>query len=171
MASQKLAITANAATELKLPKATAKQLADFAEQVLGLEGVDYRLGGDKILEKMRTAQYDKDFIEVEGPEPDIQRIDPPRPVNARRMATIRIQNQETPGGSDPVPVAVNGKQMFIPRDRDCTVPWEYAHALDNAKKLIYETDEIGRLKPEPKEAHEYPFSWVRQDPDPEQQAA
>lgn len=155
-----------ATQKILIADASAKQLADFAEQVLGLDGIDYRLGKDKIEEKMRTAQYAKDFIEVEGKEPDIQRVEPPSTAkHKRRMATIVIGNQDTPGGSDPVPTAVNGKQMFTERNKPQTIPWEQMHALDNAKKLVYEKDEIGRLKPNPTEAHEYPFSVIHEDPE------
>lgn len=161
-----------ATQKIQIEAASAKQLADFAEQVLGLDGIDYRLGKDKIAEKMRTAQYDKDFIEVSVEEPDILRREPPRAASARRMATIRIHNQETPGGTDPVPVAVNGKQMFIERDKDQTIPWEYYHALDNARKYVYQQDSALRLDQSTrKEVHEYPFSLVREDPAPEEQRA
>lgn len=158
--------------KVQIVDASAKLLADFAEQVLGLDGVDYRLGKDKIHEKMRAAMYDKDFIEVEGKEADIQRIDPPRPQAARRMAVIRIHNQDKPGGTEPVPAAVNGKQLFIPRNQDCTIPWEYYHALDNAKQFVYQVDENKALIYPPSEVHEYPFSLIREDPPlPEEQKA
>jgi hypothetical protein len=150
--------------KIAIADASAKQLADFAETNLGIEGVDYRLGKAKIEEKMRAVMYDKDFIEIEDEEAPIARIEPPVAGNARRMATIMIPNSEKPGGTEPVPVAVNGRQMFIPRQQQVKIPWEYYHALDNAKKFIYETDENGTLKPNPSEAHEYPFSLIHEDP-------
>jgi hypothetical protein len=152
--------------KIAIADASAKQLADFAETSLGIEGVDYRLGKAKIEEKMRAVMYDKDFIEVADEEAPIQRIDPPAGESRRRMATIMIPNQEKAGGTEPVPVAVNGRQLFIPRQTPQTIPWEYMHALDNAKKLLYATDENGSLLPNPSEAHEYPFSIVHEDPEP-----
>lgn len=160
-----------ATKKIPLTEATATQLAEFAENTLGLEGINYRQGADSIRSKIAVAAYDKDYIEVEIAEADVKRIDPPQPVGERRMATISIQTQDTPGGSDPVPVAVNGKQMFITRNKDVTIPWEYYHALDNARKLVYEIDDIGRLKPDPREAHEYPFSLIHEDPPLVKQAA
>jgi hypothetical protein len=155
MALQKIAIA----------DASAKQLADFAENVLGLDGVDYRLGKGKIEEKMRTALYDKDHIEVEEEQAQIQRIEPPSSENKRRMATIFIHESDRPGGTEPVPVAVNGRQMFIPRGQQCTIPWEYYHALDNAKHYVYQQGPNGELLSESrKEVHEYPFSVMHQDP-------
>lgn len=154
--------------KIQIADATAKQLAEYAETVLGLEGVDYRLGADKIISKMRVAQFDKDFIEIEVEQPDIQRREPPQQSQQgrrRRMATIVIGNQDTPGGSDPVPTAVNGKQLFTERNKPQTIPWAQMHALRNAKKQVHEVDEIGRLKPNPSEAAEYPFSVLHEDPE------
>ncbi|ESZ60650.1 hypothetical protein NL532_24065 [Mesorhizobium sp. C120A] len=150
--------------KILIADASAKQLADYAETVLGLEGVDYRLGKGKIEEKMRAVLYDKDFIEVEDDEAPIARINPPAPTNARRMATIIIPNQDKAGGTEPVPVAVNGRQLWIPRQAPQTIPWEYMHALDNAKKFVYETDGNGTLILPPSEVHEYPFSVLHEDP-------
>lgn len=150
--------------KIAIADASAKQLADYAETVLGLDGVDYRLGKGKIEEKMRAALYDKDFIEVADEQAPIQRIEPPAHGSARRMATIYIHNQDKPGGTEPVPVAVNGRQIFIPRNQQADIPWEYYHALDNAKKFVYQQGPNGELINPPSEAHEYPFSLIREDP-------
>jgi hypothetical protein len=148
-----------------IENASASQLADFAENTLGLEGVDYRLGTDKILAKMRTVLYDKDYIEIDVPESDIQRIDPPQAQGKRRMATVFIHNQDKPGGTEPVPTAVNGKQLFTPRNSQQTIPWEHYHVLDNAKHFVYQQGPNGELLTETRtEAHEYPFSLIREDP-------
>lgn len=152
--------------KIQIADASAKQLADFAENVLGLDGVDYRLGKAKIEEKMRTVMYDKEYIEVEAEEAEIKRIEPPTVAGKRRMATVFIHNQDKPGGTEPVPVRVNGKQMFIPRGQQCDIPWEYFHALDNAKHFVYQQDQNGGLLPNPSEVHEYPFSVMHQDPEP-----
>lgn len=150
--------------KIAIADASAKQLADYAESVLGLDGVDYRLGKAKIEEKMRAALYDKDFIEVPDEEAPIQRVEPLSPRAARRMATIYIHNQDKPGGTEPVPVAVNGKQLFIPRNQEATIPWEYYHALNNAKHFVYQQGPNGELMPNPSEVHEYPFSLIKADP-------
>ncbi|TPN11724.1 hypothetical protein [Mesorhizobium sp. B2-1-2] len=152
--------------KIAITEASAKQLADYAETVLGIEGVDYRLGKAKIEEKMRATMYDKDYIEVPDEEAPIQRIDPPVTPGARRMATIFIMNTDKAGGTEPVPVAVNGRQMFIPRNQEATVPWEYYHALNNAKSFSYRQGPNGELIYPPAEIHEYPFSLIREDPAP-----
>lgn len=152
--------------KIAIADASAKQLADYAETVLGLDGIDYRLGKAKIEEKMRATMYDKDYIEVPDEEPKIQRIEPQVTVGERRMATIFIHNQDKAGGTEPVPVAVNGRQMFIPRNQEATIPWEYYHALNNAKHFVYQQGPNGELMPNPSEVHEYPFSLIREDPAP-----
>jgi hypothetical protein len=157
--------------KIAIADASAKQLADFAETTLGIEGVDYRLGKGKIEEKMRAVMYDKDYIEVEEEQAPIKRIDPPAAQGSRRMATIFIHNQDKGGGTEPVPVAVNGRQMFIPRNQEATIPWEYYHALNNAKHFVYQQDQNGSLLPNPSEVHEYPFSLIREDPAPVEMAA
>lgn len=157
-----------ATQKILIADASAKQLADFAENTLGLDGLNYRMGTDAILSKMRVAMYEKDFIEVAIAEPDVQRVEPPQPQMAgrrRRMATIVIGNQDTPGGSDPVPSAVNGKQMFTERNKPQTIPWAQMAALKNAQKLVYQQDEALRIKPNPTEAQEYPFSVIHEDPE------
>lgn len=150
--------------KISIADASAKQLADYAETVLGLEGVDYRLGKAKIEEKMRAVLYDRDFIEVEEEQAAIQRIEPPASGNERRMATIYIHNQDKPGGTEPVPVAVNGRQLFIPRNANAVIPWEYYHALSNAKHFVYQQGPNGELIYPPAEVHEYPFSLIHEDP-------
>lgn len=152
--------------KIAIADASAKQLAEFAESMLGLDGVDYRLGKGKIEEKMRAVMYDKDFIEVPDEETPIQRIDPTVVPGERRMATIFIHNSEKAGGTEPVPVAVNGRQMFIPRNQEATIPWEYYHALNNAKSFAYRQGPNGELIYPPAEIHEYPFSLIREDPAP-----
>jgi hypothetical protein len=158
--------------KIAIADASAKQLADFAETVLGIEGVDYRLGKGKIEEKMRAVMYDKDYIEVRGREAPIQRIDPPAAESARRMATIMIPNQDKAGGTEPVPVAVNGRQMFIPR-QDATIPWEYYHALEQRQEAssTRPTRTATLILPNPSEVHEYPFSLIHEDPEPIEKAA
>lgn len=157
--------------KIAIADASAKQLADYAETVLGIEGVDYRLGKAKIEEKMRATMYDKDYIEVPEEETKIQRIEPPSGEGERRMAVVFIHNSDKPGGTEPVPVAVNGRQMFIPRGQECTIPWEYYHALNNAKQFVYQQGPNGELMPNPAEVHEYAFSLVREDPAPVDKAA
>lgn len=152
-----------------ITEASPKQIATFCSTVLQLPNVDYRMGTNKMLALMSSV-WDKDYIEVAEDEPDIERINAPQPEpGERRMCTIRIPNQEIAGGGQPVPVAVNGKQMFIERDKDSRIPYEYMMALKDAQKMVFDQDANGtiigqRLVPE------YPFNVIQVDPPLEPQA-
>ena len=50
-----------ATKKIPLTEATATQLAEFAENTLGLEGINYRQGADSIRSKIAVAAYDKDY--------------------------------------------------------------------------------------------------------------
>lgn len=50
---------------------------------------------------------------------------------------VLIPTSDAPGGKEPVPVAVNGKLLYIPRDKDVPIPIEYAEALSNAERFVY----------------------------------
>lgn len=145
--------------EIPFAEATATQLADFAATNYGLD-VRHTMGSAKIIQALQSVGYDKQTITV-------QVADVPQPVasgNKRRMAEINIPEQDKPGGSEPVFVSVNGRGMYIPRDRECTVPYEYYDALRNAVKHVYDTDENGGLITPPREVMEYPVILIRADP-------
>lgn len=142
---------------IPLSEATATQLADFAAANLGLD-VQFRMGVDKIRAVMATAGYDKDFIEVDEPQPAVA----PRPAEAvaqRKMVTIRIPNQESIGGKEPVPVGVNGKVYLIKRDTDVPVPVEVVHVLKNANRVVFDKGPNGEPI-NPTFVPTYPFSIV-----------
>ncbi len=147
---------------IKIEMATATQLAVFATTHLGVPDVRPTLGLVR-LQALIAQAWDKDYIEIPDPEEDpIQRRDPAMykadgedPFTRRRMCVVRISAEEKAGGDQPVPVAVAGKAMFIPRNKDCRVPYEYGEALLNANKHVFDTDQdskiIGR-----REVPEYP---------------
>lgn len=59
---------------------------------------------------------------------------------------IRIESTETPGGSEPVPVGVNGSALWIPRDKPCIVAQRYVEVLQRAKQSVYDpVDDAGNL--------------------------
>jgi len=124
--------------QIPINEASAKDLADFATANLGLE-VNFRMGSAAIRAKMATTGYTKDYIEIEEAEPVA-----PAPVAEgaapRKFVIIMIAAQETPGGSEPVPVSVNGRAMWIERSKPSRVPIEYYQALMNAVKYVYDPD-------------------------------
>ncbi|WP_395451194.1 hypothetical protein ACHMW7_16210 [Aminobacter sp. UC22_36] len=145
---------------IPITEATATQLADFATANLGLTDVQFRMGADKIRSLMATVGYDKDYIEIAEPPVGAGRapIDPDAvPSTERRYVNIIIQAQEGPGGSDPVPVSVNGRAMWIERAKESRIPFEYFEALRNAVKKVYDPNPQGGLMP-PRNVPTYPFT-------------
>lgn len=131
--------------KIAIDKATATQLATFANITLGLD-VTFREGVNKIREKMEAVGFDKDEIEIEDAPAESQvkaSAVPPAPEGKRRMVTINIPKQAGPGGGRPVPVGVNGRVALIKRAEWVEVPEEYVGVLENAKTIQYDKDENG----------------------------
>jgi len=158
--------------QMKKPinEASATELATFALTVLGMERATSTMGKPALLAKIQNA-WKEDFILINVKEADIVRQDPPAragtgsgPFAGRRCATIRIHPNDLPGGDQPVPVSVNGTQIFLPRDEDIRIPYEYMEALDNAKHYVYKQGPNGELLYPPREVHGYPFSKLAVDP-------
>jgi hypothetical protein len=127
---------------------SATALADYVAAHMGLD-VNLRMGVDGIKEKMKQAGFESEFIEIDDgraePEP-IQRVEPKRERHTttpliKRMVHIRIEEQEKPGGSEPVFASVNGVHILIPRTQSCWVDFKYFHVLKNANQSIPITDE------------------------------
>lgn len=139
---------------IPLIEATASQLADFATANLGLD-VQFRMGSDRIRAVMATANYTKDYIEVDEPEPVAAQEASTK--DQRPKVTIIISAQEGPGGDQPVPVSVNGRAMWIERAKPSAIPYPYYEALKNAVKVVYDPDPNGGMKP-PRNVQVYPFT-------------
>lgn len=144
--------------QVKLSEATATQLAEFATVSYGLD-VTFRTGVEAIKAKLASVGFSKDFIDIDEPSPSpTQKTEPD--IDGRKYVIITIAEQETPGGGDPVPVCVNGKAMFIPRNQECRVAVEYVEALKNAVQIVYPSKSDGGLG-EPRRVPAYPFSIIR----------
>ena len=76
----------------------------------------------------------------------------------RDCLKIMIPEEDDAGGSEPVPVSVNGTLMYIPRASQVVVPAEYVEVLENAEQFIYPPSDNGL--PTPKVVKAYPFSYV-----------
>lgn len=127
--------------EIPLAEATPKQLAEFCTNVLGMEGVTYQMGRDKILAKLKTVSFGKDTIFVSEQPMQMQGevMVPPAKDDEKlsgKKVIIHIHDDGEEGESRPVPVGVNGRLMLIPRGEDVTIPIEYKEVLDHAKKSI-----------------------------------
>lgn len=144
--------------------ASLPQLVVYAETVLGLEFA-HNIGEAKLRAKIAEAGFSGDEIEVEDDETETQPAKPLTPADViasgRKRVRIVIQMQEgVPGGSEAVPIGVNGTVARVMRGVEVDVPAEYVEVLDNARKTVYGRDQDGRLT-SPTQVHLYPFSILR----------
>lgn len=164
---------------VKIDKATLPQLHDFAVIIFGLEVPEKATKAD-ILSVIDAAGYTQDTIPLLKKSSEIPVLSDangdPRPRTfmhkfnggaERECVAITIPEQDTPGGEEPVPVSVNGQQLWIPRNGRQVIPIEYVEALENAEKFIYapisadttmQQMEMGLR--EPRVVKEYPFSYA-----------
>ena len=157
---------------IPLAEATATQLAEFATTNYGLDVVPTH-GKEKIRAALATAGWTGTEIEVRVADA------PPAPAEGnagadkpRRMVTVLIPNQEkaSGGGSEPVWLSVNGRGMWVPREEQVKIPYEYYLVLKSARAKLPITD-ADRAVTGWREITEYPFSTIHIDPDPEADAA
>jgi hypothetical protein len=160
-----------ATKKVPLEQASDQQLCTFALTRLGFERITPQMGRAAILQKIAHS-WDKEYIEVEEKASEVARREPPArkgtgqgPFAGRRCVTMRIHPSELPGGDQPVPAACNGIQIFLPRDVDIRIPYEYMESIDHAKRYVYSQGPNGELIFPPREVHEYPFSVVAIDPE------
>lgn len=97
------------------------------------------------------------------PKAPAPRIDPTNENSGAKDRKIRIiiQNQEGAGGSDPVPVGVNGTVILIPREKPVEVPARYVDALMLAQRYEYSQDEQQNLIR--RKVLQYPFTLAPAD--------
>jgi hypothetical protein len=150
---------------LSLNDATATEISDFANMMLGIS-CEPRMGKEKIIAKMRAAGFSKNEIMIEEAEVPSQILAPtPRHAEAstgaktRKMVTIMIPEQEGPGGSEHVYTNVNGVTLLIPRAVNATIPVEYEEALRNAVAIRYDPDPNGGLGRK-RFVPQYPYSVI-----------
>lgn len=161
-----------------IENATEKQLRDFVTIIMGLEIKDGATKDD-MTSLLEVAGYNLPDI------PTMQRADEaplfsdatgsPRPRTfkhkfggkERDCVAIFINQEDKTGGEEPVPVSVNGVQLWIPRGARHVVPAEYVEVLENAEKFVYAPlsanatlAEMEQGLREPRIIKEIPFSYV-----------
>lgn len=120
-----------------LAEATVTQLRSYAELVLALD-IPPTANRNTIIGKIKLVQPDVEAISLhDGPTA-------PAPAKAASIdptATTVIINiqvvEEAAGGSEPVPVGVNGKVMLVPRGQWCEIPRDYLSVLMHAVETRY----------------------------------
>lgn len=132
-----------AKTQVPIEIMNATALANHVIANMGLD-VNPKMGTAGIKAKMAQAGYPTDFVTIDDgkDEPAIRRVEPKRARHkeGQRSVQLRIEQQEKPGGNEPVFTSVNGQAMLIPRSQTCWVPYKYFHALQNAVAKIPEVD-------------------------------
>ena len=169
---------------VKVAEATKEELFEFARTVLQIE-VDLRSTEDSLRNKIKTAGWKKETIpSLVRAAPTIDTIDNARPLplkvetvrinditnrsagtRERKYYAIRIETHDGPGGREPVPVAVNGRAIYIPRGKPVGIAEEYVEALEHAQQKIWKQNEdVGPHNPgglqESTLVPSYPFSFV-----------
>jgi hypothetical protein len=152
--------------KIKLEDAKAHQVRDFAIRVLGLDvkpadslaSIRAKIAlvweGDEI-EVAEDGKVIADLAKgVAADEGQAKEADPDRKV------TILISRTNEPGGDQPVPVAVNGRAILIPRGKPSPVAYKYVEALTNAEQAIYDPLPDGGISTEPRMVPAYPFQII-----------
>ena len=73
--------------------------------------------------------------------------------------TIVLDRNDEPGGDQPVPVSVNGRNMFINRGEPSSIRFPFYEALRNAKRHVVEQARIGD-PPIERTVQAYPFQTI-----------
>lgn len=137
---------------VKLADATEAQLRQIAQEQLGIS-VHPSAKPDTIRAKIQAATDKTEFAvtvgKVERPAPKpVETADPSEPVPegytapiAEPIYTITINKEEGPEGETPVPVSVNGRNMWIPRGAPARIKHRHYHALMNAERTVFDQPE------------------------------
>ncbi len=154
--------------EIKIADATEEELRTFGRGTLGLS-LPPNCKIETLRSKIQQA-WDKEHILLA--DPDQPEAPPagaaPQPVTdeqqppKRKMVRINIPITEEAGGTEPVPVGVNGSIMLIPRGEDVDVPEPYVEALEHAITHVYDPLPEGGINPVPRKVPLYPFQVKRQ---------
>jgi len=152
--------------QVNIQQASEQELRDFGRSYLGL-ALPPNCKVETLRAKISEA-WDKPYIVIADAEEDGPQIgDEPVPVEegqvgpGRDMVRIHISITEDAGGSEDVPVGVNGKVMLIPRGKDVDIPVEYHEALQHAITHKYEPLPDGQgINPIPRKVPLYPHQVI-----------
>ncbi|RFC65014.1 hypothetical protein DYI37_03875 [Fulvimarina endophytica] len=149
-------------TKVKMTDATVAQLMMLATQTLGLE-IEGTPTKAQLKAKIAEAGFSETEFEVEE---EVEPVENPTDAQIAEMddeRTVRIvipKQEGVPGGTDAVPIGVNGRVARVMRGIEVDVPVKYVRVLDNAKKTVFTKDENQKIIGK-EEVHIYPFSVIR----------
>ncbi len=156
--------------QIPMNEATHAELLQFARGTLGFNSPP-NIKIETLRARIETA-WNKDHITLPEVEAEVpQKGSAPFPVTEaqqpdKRMVRINIAISEDAGGSDAVPVGVEGKVMLIPRGKDVDIPYPYYEVLSHAIMHKYDPSEDGLgMNPVPREVPTYPFQVIGPIPD------
>lgn len=162
-------MTTAAPITVTLADATESQLRQIAQEQLGLT-VPANAKPDTIRAKIAAASDKTKFTVTVGkveqplPQPKAQVMRESRPgfpdPVPEPMYTIIIDAQDTDGGDEPVPVNP-GRNMWIPRGKECRVKHRYVHVLQNAVRTVYDQPEDSKGPLVPRQVLAYPVRIVQ----------
>jgi len=145
---------------IPLVEAKAAELRTFARSHLGMQP-PVTLSTEQLRAQIGAA-WDKDYIEVPDADATAAPTAPPtqdRDAPASGKIRVVIARTEEAGGSEPVPVGVNGVVMLVPRGKPVDVPEAYFEVLKNAIATHY--DQVnhpdGSMEMVPREVPAFPF--------------
>lgn len=146
-------------------KASLEQLRQFATNNLGID-VNPSFNRLAVLAQVQQV-WDKPEIDVEDEAPAARKgaakpaakDDPKAPA---RKVTVIIHAVDEPGGSDRVPLSVNGKAMLVERIVEQELPEHFFLVLKNAVEKRYDPLPDGKgYNPIPRLVPRYPYSVIR----------
>lgn len=170
----------NGFQQLPINDALPGQLRDFANSFLGmnlpgntkpetvLAKIQSAWTNDFILIPIDSKELPHDLVSAEevSQEPEKAAAPPPPPAgyNGPKEGMIRVlvHASEEKGGSDPIPIGVNGQVMLVPRGKECDIPLPYFEALQNAEQHFYDPLEGGGVNPVPRVVKLYPYQVIAQ---------
>lgn len=132
--------------DLNIEDAGAQEIANFLMTHKGIQGLNFRQGREVMLAKLRETGYSGDTIKVAVEDEGAKglKVGKESFPNAQKVR-IRIHNSSGPGGTEPVWAAVNGRGMWIPRNKDVEIPAPYVEVLQHAEERIFDTDENNQI--------------------------
>jgi len=133
----------------------AKLAQATTAQEIEVEVTDKRKPGRPARDKADDAEDEDDAAPVVVKSPEQLALE-----RANEKIKIEIPIQPGAGGDEPVPVAVNGKVIFITRGKEVEVARKYVEVLDNAVQYIYPENDASGLG-EPRKVPLYPVNKAR----------
>lgn len=139
-------------------QAKAANSGEDTFEILGKDVDNIELGTPQPPRKIRAEVISDGSADSDGLDSeDVPFAPAEKPDRGDELIPIMIQISDKEGGQRPVPVAVNGTAILIPRGKPCEVKRKYVEVLAHAIEQHAVLDDQGRIIGM-REVHAYPFS-------------